>query len=485
MSWTNGPGDTDEFDVSDERADLPSNYSYEDGDGGDDMEFWSYDLQDRYYSISYLEEDDWENNSSYDVYEGQGLIDVTWGEYQVVYSSDKPEEDSVESSGSGGDDMDLWSLSMEEKYDFLSAKEKKYWSDNSSYGVFDEVGFLHPTWGKYDERSEKVAGHFVRGTVSDVDGEDLDVYINLVSPDGDTIDTYSVSGKFTKSLGPLPSVERGPDSEYSENYDVEIEPEVGGIPAVEELDVLELDFGEIQYSEINGSISDSEGSPVQGVTVSSEGVRVESDKRGKYSILGPGGIDVTMESFDGKYSKEVSLRKGEVNNVDWQYAGLYITVYLPGDIEAVGVPIEISHNNNIDYTNESGIVEFTEVPPDYDGEYTIFDNITGSVKSGPEGKITELTENVGSGVTGIIRVSGSLDRISGVDASIESDGKYSTVSNESGRYATGNAEYGVVTLVIAEDDGRYETYKEEIEIDEGDLIEKDIDLNESVAIGTY
>lgn len=392
-------------------------------------------------------------------------------------------DDSAESGTSQGE-LALWDKTMEEKYDFVSQISSDYWSNESKYEVFDSPGILSPTWGKYDQLYTKLTNYSAEGTILDTDGTDLDGYVSLITPGGEVATSKAVSGPFLVALGPPIGSRSGSDITFDGNYKVVFEPNLDGISASSDLTGNTVDFGTVQYSRVAGKVTDSEGNSVNNVAISASGGKTLSDNRGRYTLLGPGGTVATFTSLNG-YTKDVELVAGEYNVVDWQYAGVYLTISLPGGINAVGVPVELSHNGELRYTDEDGEVKFTEVPPGLDGEYKIFDEIVKGLTSGTEGFVDGVNETVGAGVRGIVSNANSGKRVAGVSVEIEADGKYAAETGEGGKYATGSDEFGNVDLVVARGDDRYQTYIEEIAVDDGLLVDRDIELDEKVATGTY
>jgi hypothetical protein len=378
--------------------------------------------------------------------------------------------DSAVEAGTGGDPMAFWDQTMEEKYDFVSSAKIDQWADESSFAVFDEAGWLHPTWGKYDRLAERGIGWRTEGEVLDADGDALAGTVELRDGEGDVIDSASVEGSFVAAHGPPDGVEGGTDADPLGDLGVRFLPDIDGIELVQDWTAPFEDLGDIQYGDVTGTITDVEGTPVLDELVTAAGANTLTDQNGEYALVGPGGTTFEMTSLRGEFTKEVTLTAGETDVFDWTFAGVQVTVTIPGGKVARGVKVKLDVTGEALLTNPAGRVFFTQVPPETaDAIVTIADELEEPVNVGGEASVRSIQRNLGIGVSGTVNERATGESIDDIDCRILGEAEFTGRSSRDGSYALGSTDTGELEVIFARADRRYQETVFEIDVVEDDL----------------
>ena len=400
-----------------------------------------------------------------------------WG-YNVEYT---PSEGPIETLSGGTEEvMPVWSEGREAR---LALAEGTY-TNNSSFDI--PPAFLSTGWAIGRERSEERLGFFVEGQSAGPNGGSIAgtlfvYYNNEVSSGSD------VEGLFGVSAPPVDTVVEGASGgSGGGQYDLEFQPEGNGIgKRVNDVAYPNPDFFDVRYGYISGVITDVNGNIVGNEPVSADGSIFRANSSGEYEILAPGGVTVELESLGLSTTKQVTAASSDTVNLDFQFAGVEVTLRGPdGDVLA-GVPVVLNITGETRQTDKEGKVSFTEVPPVDGGKVLLLNALVRDLPELSEGFTGTLDESLGVKLEGTVKDPAG-NPIASTDVRIrEPNGTtYTGGSQQGGQYSAAAPEVGALQLIIAEDDRRYATYEEVYRITDSESITNNVELEVRENIGT-
>lgn len=388
--------------------------------------------------------------------------------------------DAVSNDGGGGGLMDIWSDSIDNLIDQtfgLLGGTGETLSNGSSQPVPN--GYVGV--GNTSTESQGEPGYAATANIRDKDGRALDASGNLLE-DGSIISASSGKGPIRVSSSiDQGAIQSGNDSTLPlGSYTVEFKPISGGIIATRTVSLATDSFGQISYSEVNGSVTDAIGNPVGDVGISGNGGGAVSDPDGTYTLLAPSG-SIDLESGDIGSSKSVTVPQGGSTTLDWSFSGIRVRVTLPGGSPAIGVPVACSYLSGVERTDSNGEALFPEIEVNQSGgSISILTEITRDADTFSEGGITNISVELDASITGNVEDSQSNESSSDVDVRANlGDTSFITLSGGGGDYITGVITQDLpieVEVLAADDDKRYGSRSRTVTIGQGDIVSVDFDL---------
>lgn len=464
-----------------------------DGGQGPDMDIWD---EDREALLTTLLGDSLLANESSYAFPGGVVAMYDFGEGVDEFERGIFEPDSGDTlAGSTGPDMAVWSEDRLSKLNKLISDVDS--SNYSSYGIPGGV-IAQYDFGEGVGEFEKHLGYSATGLAVDSEGDGLSGSARMLHSDTrDVLSSRTVSGEFIHGVGPNgtgaikgSSVD---DSITSGDIILSFVPTLGGIPYEEE-DLSKYSF--IRYSGVEGEVTDYEGDPVYGVTVHARGAGTSTNELGEYRMRAPVGNEVSIDSLNGTVEKSFVAGENSYAVVDFQFAGVEVSVSDKDFQPVEGAPVEIG--NETFTTDETGTITWTTAG--IEEEYTVrvfeSDELSGDIKTLGEGEL--VVANAGTSGSDIgdgdplekteLRVvdSTSSRSIKGLPAR-DMDSGLSTESSKSGKLSmllVGD-DFDGRKIIIGEGDARYVTERVSLdEIETSDDI-TDISMDRQLASNTY
>lgn len=389
--------------------------------------------------------------------------------------------DSAAETGTGGGDMEIWA---DTRANQIAALAVGTFTDNSSFGIPAGVssatnGYSSP--GSSQLSNEKPAGIFTEGSFQKANGEPMPGNA-IIEVDGEKAASKSVSGTFIMSTNTVPNgVTAGPDDGL-ETIDFRFEPDIAALDFTQDNIGIITDVGSSQYGGVTGTVTDFNGDTVEGVSVTGSGAGTKTASDGTYSLEGPDGTAITLTSLGG-HTKDVTLSGGTTTTVDWQYAGVQVSVKLPDGTVVVDGPVEVPASEEVkQQTGDDGQVQFLRVTPETETTVTVLENITREITTNAEGvnKVIQIASGVG--ITGRCTDAQTGDPAQGVDVKIVSSDDDETKSfvPSDGRFAVGAGFTGTIELRVADQDRRFTAFTTEFDVVSGDTESRDMALERSI-----
>lgn len=257
----------------------------------------------------------------------------------------------VPESGSGGTTLEIWKKSRVQKLSNLAGGT---FINNSSFPL--PPGAIGNGFDNTWSNDEHKLGINADGQFLDERGKPLAGEAKIIVS-GQEYFSETASGYFRISGNPPIGVLLG-QSTRGEQYGFRFSPSSSGINYTKDNIGTKLSIGTITYGAINGTVTDFNGNPVQGVAVKASGASAITGPSGSYQLKGPGGSTVNLKSLYGSHTESANLQKGKTNIVDFQFPRLQVTVLNAG-LEAVeNAKVEI--NGKTYNTGPSGNVTIDE-----------------------------------------------------------------------------------------------------------------------------
>lgn len=379
-------------------------------------------------------------------------------------------------SGSGGGVMPVWHTSKSNKYNTIFSGT---YTNKSEFAVPPTIN------GESGFSSSSVKnGYGAEANMYKPDGLPLTGTASL-NNQGTTLNAVAGTEYITVAYAPTDLITKGADQASSITLDFAFDPELAGLSLTKNgISTPSYSTGVTIYGAVEGKITDAANNPVTGVTVSGSGAGTTTSDFGNYSILGPGGSSVTLTSLNGSATKTVNLNSGSKTTVNWQFAGVKVSVRLPGGIPARGAKVKNTITGDTLVADSKGNVFFKQLPINSSGNLLYFDEISESLSTGGQGAITHKSKTVGVGIHGTVRAKKTQNRISDVTVRIQGTSQFEAQTDSSGEYAVGTYETGKLTLEVAPDSLRFIETDIDLDLAQGDLKEEDVDLLYELDSGT-
>lgn len=335
-----------------ERDNIEPNAETQAGTGGDDMVAWSLNRVER---IRALITTTYNDNSSYFI--SEGMVDMparTFDRRWYNQERDNAEPSTEAKSGVGGDDLTAWTESRTSQFKTLVTTT---YNTQSEYEIGNGVASVNSrnfdiTW----EQGDLGNGIFVEGTATDNNGKPLSGNAKIIS-NGKIIGEDFSSGPIAVTAPPPTGVYIGEDSESS-TVDFRFSPSIDGIDYIQDNIGLVPNLIEVQYGQIEGTITDVDGNAVPDVQVQGSGAATVTTENGFYEFLCPAGVDTTLLSLGRSATKEINITNEENRTVDWAFPGIRVRVLDP-DLEPVeNAPVFIGDSTY--YTDQNGEVKISQ-----------------------------------------------------------------------------------------------------------------------------
>lgn len=408
-------------------------------------------------------------------------MSVTGTNWDVTDELSHPTPDDAVTSGDGGGLAPIWSAGRDEKLQQLAAAAFTNESEFSiPAGVVGTGG-----WDIEFPDEELVHGVSVQATTTDYDNTPLAGTASIETGTG-TLVEENVSETFILSAPPPSGVGSGDDVETS-TFTFKFLPSTNSVPYEQSNISFRENVGAIYYGAIAGTVTDYNGDPVEGASVSVPGGGDTTDADGEYEFGAPGGQNYQATALRGSASTTESVTGGQTNTVNFQFAGLRVNVILPDGTGIVGVPVNPDVTDGAGRTSPDGSVLFPEAEVNVTANIDISDGeFTLSTPTPTQGGLGQATKRTGVGVKGRCV---STDGVSAenVDARIVSgDNEVLGTTSGTGRYAVGFDNSGEVTVQIAVDDRRYNRFDRTVTVSDGTVEDgEDFTLGERTNTGTY
>lgn len=294
------------------------------------------------------------SSTSYKAHHGQGLA---------------TDADAV--SGTGGGEMPIWSESRQTRLSRLIKQTGDY-TNNSSYTSKTGVVGYRNTFKNGEFAHEKDMGIFVEGDASEPDGP-LSGDAELVhEPTNGLVYREGVNGAFSIFLTPPTGVTGGAsvdDPIAPGVVALRFNPTFAGL-AYEDSNLDK--FHAIQYSGVEGTVTDSDGAVVENETIIGNTDSATTDSDGFYSFLAPEGVNTDIAGLERTKIKSFTAPNNANAVVDWQFAGITIRVQTPDYQPIPGAPVEIDGDQY--ETDEKGEVVYPTAGLDTSYSVRVFEN---------------------------------------------------------------------------------------------------------------
>ena len=385
-------------------------------------------------------------------------------------------------SGTGGGDMDVWNS---QRGTLLNKLVLSTYSNESEYSLPTGVaGSAYPSdTTSYEEWLSTAAQGYLRGGGGSILSGTMEILRG-----GEILSSKSVEDRYNITTSPPDGVELGEDSVSTGEPVLRFTPESGF--SLEETGLTTgFTIVNVEYGTISGTVTDYNGDPVVSERVilqlqsTGESVKVFTGPLGDYSISGPGGEAVNLSVPGANIQTSTNLQSLSTETLNAQYSGLELTLELPNGSKSSNSPVILDTTGVSGQTDGNGKITFTKVPVLTNVSITIYDEINKSINSGGQGVLTEDTITFGVGFQGFIRETDGAE-IRNVNVRVvKGEDEYRSKSSSEGEYALGSPEVGEVSLVVARDDRRYQTKRVREVVESGDVILRDVELQERQNIG--
>lgn len=472
------------FDVKESETSVSDPDAFS-GTGGGDMSAWGLTGETRMVTLitaSYT------NNSSYTFVKGlsPAVNRESPTTREKVESVDTPNAVDV---GTGGGTMNAWTLSRSQQ---LSVLIQATYTDNSSFGI--PQALTSGNFNGFSISSDEVFhGVSATGTVLDQYGSPLSGTASIEA-NGEIINSKQSTGKFRLTSIPPLGVFYG-ESLGLGTYDFRFSPNVAAV------DFLQEDIGNsfktdaIQYGEIQGTIRDYYGNPAQSIPVIGPGDSDVTGSNGNYSFIAPGGTgSVTLRTLGGSYEFTLTPPAGGTVYQDLRYPLLEIKVKDASLEPAENVPVDVDGKRY--YTDESGVVSFPKAEvKGYNIEVMDRFQVEGYQVTTPGEKYQlSLVPGQAFGDTGRVEAGSVVLEV--IDAengqvvenveAIIVDEEVISLSNSGGVVKLLSEKVGQqATVVIANDDNRYEREVVNVSVPDSATVRYEIALNRKRKTPTY
>lgn len=376
-------------------------------------------------------------------------------------------------SGSGGDVLNLWTLDRVKK---MKQSIGGSFTNNSSFkipaGFVDTLGF-----DTAFENQENFLGVTARGMPLDVDGTPLSGEVKI-EEGGNVVSSKTVSDVFVIASPPPSGISEGGNTE-SGSYDFVFEPSLSGVSKVDADIPQKYDAGNFQYGSIEGEITNYDGDPVENASLKAPGIIAKTDSKGNYKLVAPGNTTVEVTAV-GK-TDSYTPTGGSTIVVDFQFSRVKIKVIDPGGNGLNGVPVELSGNVLKTDGEGAATLERAEIKT-----YEVF--IDGSKQDnlnvGTEGSL--VSKSYGSGQSGVMVLCKDIETnspVQSVGVKIEGD-SIASETNPNGKGSSVTPSSGEYSIIIAEEDRRFNKKVVEESLTENNVVEIEEELQRRTNTGT-
>jgi len=331
-------------------------------------------------------------------------------------------------------------------------------------------------------QDRKSSGLGVEGLVEQSDGSSMPG-VAVFKEDGRVISESASTGQFRVTAPPPSSVEAGENKTSSTTLDFVYDINLDGINVVRNDISTSTDIGKVIYGEINGTVTDFNGKPVEGIAISGSGASSTSDSNGRYEFNAPGGSNVTLSAIGTSF--DVSVTGGSSTTQNIQHSGIKVDVRLPTGDTVNGAKVVSDVTTDSGKTNARGVEQLVRADINSSGTVSIFDGaIEKSITTSGQGQNLVVKLTLGVGAKGK-----TIDAKAGrppvnVDVSLISDDEYTAETKSNGTFAVGSVSAGSITLEIGSSDRRYKTKTITANLDDGEVITEDVELERELSAGT-
>lgn len=406
-------------------------------------------------------------------------MSVNQGSYAgyAEISPEAPAPDGAE-AGDGGGVMSIWTTGRVEKVSELTTTT---FSDNSTFGVPKAVVNVNG-YSQWDQ-NEAFMGVGARGIVLDSDGLPLTGTASM-ELNGEVEGESAVNGSISVNAPPDDGVLSGTDSGLG-TYNFRFTPSSPGIDVFKEDVGSFYSVGTVQYGSVEGTVTDFNGDPVEGDSVSGPGASTPTDAQGNYSLLAPGGTTVTLNALSGSASVDRTPNGGQTLTVDFQYGGLEVVVQIPDGTGLKGVLCAANEFPQAGRTGQDGTILFERAPVSGNLSVDISEGkFSPSTTSPNQGQKASITKDLGFGVKGLC-VDEQREAVIAPDVRVTGDTPLVAEANPDGTYVIGDDQTGEVTVSMCVTDRRFSRTDKTLTVQQGDVKSgEDFVLEERENIGT-
>lgn len=408
-----------------------------------------------------------------------GLENVD-GTFDVATDIDHSDVDESANSGTGGGTIALWKLDRESLVRRLAGAE---FSNNSAFGTPPALVDLNKSdsspWDTTFEDGEAPHGVNVKGTAFDETERPLSGTATVTSDSGEELASKDVAGSFILASSPPNGVTAGADVETT-SYTFSFQPSVAGLNYVSENISFRTNVGIFRYAAITGKVTQYDGSPATGVPVFGSGQGTTTNDQGEYNLLAPSGTDVDISAVGTTQTRTPVF--GSTVTLDFQFSRLSIQVVDPEFNPLENTPVKIGSDSYTTNSDGKVILENASVRPynivvGGDAEYVV--NVE------QQGELIE--KQYGQSFAGYrVTVTEKQTDLPVVATTVRfKDEGIASQTNGNGRASAIIQNPGEKELQVGVSDRRYSTKTIKVEVEEGEVRQRDVELTRQQNAPTY